>query len=89
MAFQNGENQQKTNSRARISGHFRVPGTPEVGLREPKKLRSSSAGWQGLYFRRPGAALSILLRKIQRKQEPKGLRDWCLGSNTPLGRANL
>ena len=67
----------------------RAPGTPDVRFMGGQGAAKSSRGWRRLYFRGSGAALSILLRKIQRKQEPKGLRDWCPGSNTPLGRANL
>ena len=48
ITFQNGGNPQQTSSRARISGHFRVPGTPEVGIREAKELQKSSAGWRVL-----------------------------------------
>ena len=78
MTFQNGGNPEKTSSRARISGHFRVPGTPEVGIRERQKSSDPHRGdGDRSNFRGPGPALSILLRKIQRKQEPKGLRDWC------------
>ena len=67
----------------------RAPETSIEGRRERQKSSDPHRrDGNPSNFGGPGPALSILLRKIQRKQEPKGLRDWCLGSNTPLGRAN-
>ena len=93
------QNPRKSNSEARISHNSGVENSPNSlerrereswdGVLVVRGSRLSSGGRRPLYFRGSGAALSILLRKIQRKQEPMGLRDWCPGSNTPLGRANF
>ena len=86
------QNPRKSSSEARISCNSGVGDSRNsLGRRcfgasgAPKNHRGDG---RVSNFGGPGPALSILLRKIQRKQEPKGLRDWCPGSNTPLGRAN-
>ena len=48
ITFQNGGNPQKTSSRARISSNFRVPGTSEVGKREPKRAPILIGGMAGV-----------------------------------------